>query len=308
VFPIPDAELRPSVDRLAVHGDALWAWVTFPYGGGEPYVLRINPTTGEMEAIAPPDDRLPSVFVPGTGPELVALPAVGEGPLAIDEHGLWVTEPFGITLVDPASGEVIRTIPTLEGEGHAYRRFWEPPAFGSLWDSDRGTREFRRVDPVTGRTQSEIPMPDDIEAENCGDPAPLRGITALPDLLAARCGEVVVLLDPATDRVVNNVPAGEMLDVVAAGAWLAADGPGYGPGADPWQEPGGLARLDPGGGPTAPVFTLSHERTGVMSPVVAGDALWFVAAVRPGPDNPYEEQPRLVRVPLDALGLEGAAP
>jgi len=305
VIPIADADPEARIGGFTVHGGAIWIRVEVDAGAGDPYLLRIDPDTLEESRWPIAGDQTPSVFVPGTGPEPTVLPDTGdEQPLALDEDGLWAGEASGIRLLDPRTGKLIRSIPTLEGEGHAYRRFGEPPAFGSLWDYDRGTHVVRRVDPVTGETQAEIPIPDGIDHESCGDPRPLRGVAGLPELLAARCRDDAVLVDPAANRFLRIVRATQYGDTVVAGAWVAADGPGYDRAA-PWQEPGGLVLIDPDGGPTTPLFTLNHAQTGVLSPVVAGDALWFVAGVRQGLDRPYSQQPRLVRVSLDDLNLEG---
>ena len=293
----PDDVPLPLFAKLVPAGDVIWS-----LGGHRLY--RIDPRTNAITTVELPngnwtqletgpnalwvggiDGRLLAVD-PESGEVIRPLDATGtNGLLGEDEEGLWLRDVGGIQLRDPETGQLLRRIETTENEGSAsYIGIWGMPQFGSLWDTDRGTGDVHRIDPVTGEIVATIAIGADV---SCGheDPVPIRGLKGKPDLMSACRG--TVLIDPATNEVVQRF--GEpRRGFVANGAWWSFQSPG-------------LVEFDPTSDMDLEEFRLNDERTAAFAPVVAGDTLWFVVGERGGEGMSFSRDSALARIPVSEL-------
>jgi hypothetical protein len=228
--------------------------------------------------------------------------ASGEGVVGIDTFGVWIAVPDGILLIDPDTGKERRRIATREVGQHAFRRIWNPPAFGSLWDYDRETGSVDRIDPATGELIADIRIDAAVDHDRCGgrDLQPVLGVDGLPDVVVAFCPYQVLLIDPATNEFMGSMSLDDASNgVVIDGHWWRLRGaPSDGPA---WDAPGTLAGFDASTGRDTDTLTFTEARTGGSSPVVAVDALWFVVGQRAGPNYSNEYHQRLVRIPVAEL-------
>ena len=145
-----------------------------------PWVVRIDPVTGDVTSIAvPPVPARPAVtedavwvLCPDDGSlsridpvtnELVATIPVGRGPsgMAVGAGAVWVTSSRDGTVarIDPATGRVVATIPVGRAPGGL------TVAGGAVWVAlpDRGG--LGRLDPATGRVVARVPLPRTTDQE-----------------------------------------------------------------------------------------------------------------------------------------------
>ena len=293
----PDDVPLPLFAKLVPAGDVIWSLARHR-------LYRIDARTNGITTVELPigtwtqleagpiglwvggiDGRLLAVD-PESGDVIRSLDAKGtNGLLGEDEEGLWLRDVGGIQLRDPETGKLIRRIETTENQGTAsYVGIWRMPAFGSLWDVDRGSGDVHRIDPRTGEIVATIPVGAD---GTCGhdDPEPLRGIAEMPALMSACRG--TVLIDPATNEVVKRFEEPRR-GFVANGAWWSFQSPG-------------LVAFDPTSDMDLEEFRLNDERTAAFAPVVAGDTLWFVVGERGGESKSFSRNTALARVPLSEL-------
>ena len=322
VLAIPGSDDRPSIGPLVAIGRMLWTAVWPVYQNESAYLLRVDTTSNDIRRVEIPftrDTIYPVVFdgdvwltadarllrIDGQTGEVVVIVspfAVGERIVGIDEFGVWITVPDGILLIDPDTGKERRRIETREVGPHAYRRIWNPPAFGSLWDYDRETGSVDRIDPETGEVIANIPVEAAVDHDQCGgqDLRPVTGVDGLPDVVVAFCPNEVLLIDPATNEFIGSMSIdGASNGVVVDGVWWRLRGaPSNG---DAWDAPGTLAGFDASAGRDKGVFTFSEARASGSSPVVVDDALWFIVGQRAGPNYTNEYHQRLVRIPVAEL-------
>jgi hypothetical protein len=308
LVPFPGAEDRPSIGPLVEVDDVLWALASPVYTDGPARLVRVDAVSNTVSVQELPEVGFGSLAAGhgrlwlSSGSELLGLDAttgaivdrftVDGSVVGESADGVWLRSVGGAIVLDPATGTQLRQVSSPEGEGQAYRGIWQPPAFGSLWDVDRNTGLLHRIDPVTGATTVTIDLGIEL-AGSCGsDFGLVRDVPALGDLVGGACADGLVLIDPATNRVVERLPGS---GVSAAGGWWSLRSPD--PSSPSWDEPGELLRSEPGGG-TGATMTLSLERHGGHLLAVAGDALWLLVAERADQGQDYEHNAALLRIPL----------
>lgn len=319
VVPIPDTGPPSSIRDVVAMGEVLWLLADPIYTEDPPYLVRVDAATGAQATIALPGDMEANSIAAGRGRLWLAaadglheldlvtgsiqrtLDLSGDdwGPPTSDgADGLWMRAIGGAVLRDPATGSALRRIQFMETGSHPYTGFWEPPAYGSLWDVDRGTGVVHRIDQVTGATQATIDTnaPD---PSSCNDPHPLVGLDGLPPVMVVECGEMSVLIDPATNTLLGTIDAHLQAFVAAGSLWTTV------PFRDPigagWHWPGGIVQIDPESGDEIRRLTLNRPRTSAWFGAVADDALWLVVGEKARPNTGYDYNYALLRIPLAEL-------
>jgi YVTN family beta-propeller protein len=169
------AQVGSSVGDVALAGNSVWV---LQENTGT--VLRLDPTTGEV---------MRTIVVGGNPTSLAA-----------DAHDLWIADGRTVVKVDAATNRIAARI--------ALRHLATNVAVGggSVWVSANLANIVTRIDPTTGSTEVEIPVPEG------------------PDALAADANAVWVAdslsgsvsrIDPATNRVADTIPVGRQPGGVA---------------------------------------------------------------------------------------------
>lgn len=223
-------------------------------------------------------------------PRTLPLPFV-PAEIGVAPGSLWIARSGGTTLVDPATGAVIRSIEA----DRPSRRIIGAPAVGSLW-SCIDALTFARIDPGGGGVTGSVDLPSD---SDCHGPVfESSGVDGVEDGVIPFLTTVIV--DPASATVSSPVRVGAWSDVISIGGRLwflevVRDRPG--PGL-------ALVALDPVSRGPAQILTFEGAlhlnaafETGYMA--VAGDFLWVLAD--PAIGGTIGERPRLVRIPLSEL-------
>lgn len=312
---LPGAEDRPSPGPFVAMNGLLWMLASPVYSEGPARLIRIDPASNEVTSADLPDEVGFGSLVAGTdrlwlssGTSLLGLDGTTGGVLDRFElrdasvvgetaEGVWLRTVGGGILLDPATGNEIRSLATPEGEGQAYRGFWQPPAFGSIWDVDRNTGLLHRIHPVSGETTETIDLGVDV-ASGCGtDFGLISDVPGRGDLVGGLCATGMVLIDPASNVIVGTL-AGRGVPI--GDAWWTLRTPE--PSEPGWDAPGGLIRTErqvPAG--EATVLSLSLDRYSGLVMAVAGDALWLLVAERAGQGQSHEHNAALLRIPLAQL-------
>jgi hypothetical protein len=304
---------------LAATRDAVWtvAVTADPEcGGTRSVLLRVDATSGEARVVpiesavgmlSPPAADNDTVWTASAG-GLHTVEAVGgtprvttvplefvPGEIAASENGLWIAHEDGTSLVDPATGEVLRRVTGAPGSG----RIAGAPAFGSLW-SCAGTGGVERIDAQTGETVATVSLPPGVACR--GSAQPVLGVRGLPDSVLP--GWTNVLIDPATNavsRVLDGMEQWTGAAVVDESLWLAQPLRGGEPTI-------GLIRLDPATGRADRVLTVEgafHLNTQFQSGSLAltADYLWLLAD---GPSDRVDGAgPRILRIARSEFAAPG---
>lgn len=304
-----------QLGRPVAIGDRLWLLATPIYTDDPPHLIRVDTQTGDALRVDAPEgirfgalvaglDRLwlADDFLyeldPETGEVRETLPALQDGTLiAEDANGLWWRVIGGAALTDPETGDELSRVMFNETFDQAYTGLWQPPAFGSLWDVDRGTGRLHRFDPLTGEELAVIETGDPAPAL-CDDPQTLIGVEGLPPSIMVNCTGEVYLVDSETNTVVRSIHVDGYPFAAAGGLWSVSMPRVTGLG---WWLPGAISRLDPATGTPVDALTLSRDRTWAHTPVVVGDSLWLVVGEQAAPNQGYDHNTTLIRIPLSEL-------
>jgi len=317
VVSIAPADMPAATWPPAVQAANLWLLLGATDEPGPTHLVRIDTGTGAATVFDLPEGLYTSVRAgrdrvwlqsdggvhevdPGSGVIRRTFQSPPDGSLlGEDDLGLWfraaITTPSsgggsqtagGAVLVDPETGFSVRRIMFRETGDQAYTGFWQPPAFGSLWDVDRGAGLVHRFDVVTGAIVATVEIPT-TNPQLCNDPRPATGVEGLPPLVIVDCSDTTVLIDSARNALLRALPmaarppfgssfAAVNDPVAAAGSfWATLVNPSDGVDQVGWWYPGGLMRLDPVTGGPLETLILSRVRPQVVLPVVAGDSMWL---------------------------------
>jgi TolB protein len=222
--------------RSVVYGeDAIWVAVSGePSGGGT--VLRIDPETDEVVA------AIPVAAVPGW--------EVGGAGLTIGAGSVWVTgsvedrgdPPIGTDVVlvriDPASNEVVGTIPLGDGNGGDVA-VDESGVWVAIGGIERG--QLVRVDPSSNDVVARIPIAHDAASyQDLRQVVTVDGVVLVTQPTFDNGGTAITIVDAATNRVLETavIRVPEDLDS-SIGRLVALNG-------EVWADNGfRLVRIDP---------------------------------------------------------------
>ena len=286
--------------------DAVWTVVVT---GDGPRLVRIDAATGAAMPVtvsgaggilSPPVAEADVIWT-GSTAGLHAVQASGLGdsltlpmgfvPAEIDVsgEGLWVARDGGASLVDPASGHVVREVAAPVGTRTG--RVIGPPALGRLWTClDQFT--LATLDPVGGSVTGTTALP--AESDCHGRVFAVAGIGGMPDGVIPYLSSVVVA--PEGGSVATQFDVGAWSDVVAIDGTL-------------WfleivrDQPGStlaLIALDPVTLRPAQILTFGgslHLNAAFESGYLAfaGGYLWVLA------DPAADDTPQIIRIPLSEL-------
>lgn len=299
---------------LAASGDAVWtvAVLEGEDGGAQSLLVRIDAISGEASTIpigeavgmlSPPAASGESVWtgsdralhrIDGNGdPQVTTVPLTFDpAEISVGAEGLWIAHDGGTSLVDPATGEVLRQISAgPDGSG----RIIGAPAFGSLW-ACADTGSVGRIDPVSGQTVATIALPADSVCQ--GRLRSFSGVSGLGDAVIPG-PRASVIIDAGANEAARTFDIGEPWSdfVVVDGAlWFAQPIRG--------DVRIGLAEIDPATFRPSEIVAFEgrfhlNATYDSESLAVAGDNLW--ALVDSGAGDVSAFRPQIVRIPLSEL-------